>query len=53
MEGSIYVADLERIPAILLKTDSTTDYFRHGTCKIAIFKILDIYLQKIFTIPFI
>ena len=46
------VADLECIPAILLKTDSTTDYFRHGACQVALFKISDIYLREIFTVPF-
>ena len=46
------LADLECISAILWKAHSTTDFFPYGTCKIAFFKISDIYLGEIFTIPF-
>ena len=54
LSGKFYLRCRSRMyRAILLKTDSTTDYFRHGTCKIALFEILQFYLRKIFTIPFI
>ena len=42
--------DLECIPAISLKADSTTHFLPYRTCKIPLFKKSNIYLREIFTI---
>ena len=46
-------AALESIPEILLKTDSTEEVFLHGFCKIALFKISEKFLWRIFAISFL
>ena len=47
------VADLESIPAILLKADSTTEAFSHGFWGIALLKISQIFLWSFFVNQFL